>query len=299
MPRSANSPALRQATNRPGATSAQLRAFRSRQSRGGVAAARMERAARRRIGRVGDLALEDDAVLGRARHRRRRGRQQRLGVGMQRRARRAPRSRPPRRCAPRYITATRSLTCSHHRQIVRDEQVGQPEPLLQVEQQVQDLRLDRDVERRDRLVGHDELGVQRQRAGDADALALAAGELVRDSGRWSTARSPTSSSSSPRAPAALGAVAHAVDQQRLADDVADRHARVERGVGVLEDHLHVPAQRPQRRAGAGWPGRRALARWKWTLPAGRLERAQDAARRRWSCRSRIRRPAPASRRGGC
>ena len=39
--------------------------------------------------------------------------------------------------------------------------------------------LDRNIERRDRLVGDDELGVHRERAGDADALALSAGELVR------------------------------------------------------------------------------------------------------------------------
>ena len=45
-------------------------------------------------------------------------------------------------------------------------------------QQVDDLRLDRDVEGGDRLVGDDEVGVHGQGAGDADALALAAGELV-------------------------------------------------------------------------------------------------------------------------
>ena len=51
--------------------------------------------------------------------------------------------------------------------------------LLQVLQQVDDLRLDRHVERGDRLVGHQQLGAQGERPGDADALALAAGELVR------------------------------------------------------------------------------------------------------------------------
>jgi hypothetical protein len=44
---------------------------------------------------------------------------------------------------------------------------------LQVHHQVDDLRLDRDVQRRHRLVGHD-LGLERQRARDGDALALAA-----------------------------------------------------------------------------------------------------------------------------
>ena len=51
--------------------------------------------------------------------------------------------------------------------------------MLQVVEQVDDLRLDRHVERGDRLVGDDQLRPQRERAGDADALALAAGELVR------------------------------------------------------------------------------------------------------------------------
>ena len=48
------------------------------------------------------------------------------------------------------------------------------EPRLQVQQQVDDLGLDRDVERRDRLVGDEQLGLDGERAGDADALALAA-----------------------------------------------------------------------------------------------------------------------------
>src|SRR5581483_12325298 len=61
----------------------------------------------------------------------------------------------------------------------RDHDVGQAIARLKTSHQVQDLRADRDVERRDRLVGDDQLRVQRQRAGQAEALALAAGELVR------------------------------------------------------------------------------------------------------------------------
>ena len=37
-----------------------------------------------------------------------------------------------------------------------------------------------------------------------------------------------------------------VHRQRLGQDLAHRHARVERGIGVLEDDLHVPAQAAQR-----------------------------------------------------
>ena len=55
--------------------------------------------------------------------------------------------------------------------------------VTQVEQQRHDLRLNRDVERRDGLVGDDERRIQRQRARDPDALSLAAAEFVRISAR--------------------------------------------------------------------------------------------------------------------
>ena len=54
-----------------------------------------------------------------------------------------------------------------------------PSSLLQVLQQIDDLRLHGDVERGDRLVEHEELRIRRQRARDADALPLPAGEFVR------------------------------------------------------------------------------------------------------------------------
>ena len=65
-------------------------------------------------------------------------------------------------------------------EVVRDEDVGEPELRLQVLEQVQDLRLDRHVERGHRLVADDQLRVDGERARDADPLPLAAGELVRE-----------------------------------------------------------------------------------------------------------------------
>ena len=70
-----------------------------------------------------------------------------------------------------------------HAEVVGHEQVGQLELVLQVVEQVHDLRLDRDVERGHRLVQHDHPRLERQSARDADALALAAGELVREPAR--------------------------------------------------------------------------------------------------------------------
>ena len=58
----------------------------------------------------------------------------------------------------------------------------------QVHEQVEHLRLDRDVERGDRLVADEEVGLHGERPGDGDALALAAGELVRKAARDSSGR---------------------------------------------------------------------------------------------------------------
>ena len=80
---------------------------------------------------------------------------------------------------------------THDREVMADEQVSQPQPLLQVPHQVQDLRLDRDVQRAGRLVAHQEIRLARQRAGDGDALALPAGELDAGIFRHPATVSPT------------------------------------------------------------------------------------------------------------
>ena len=66
-----------------------------------------------------------------------------------------------------------------HAHVVGDDHDRRAVGLLQLDHQVEDLRLGRDVERRRRLVGDQQLRVARQRHGDDDALAHAAGELVR------------------------------------------------------------------------------------------------------------------------
>ncbi len=68
---------------------------------------------------------------------------------------------------------------AHHRQVVGDKNVSEAKPLLQLHKQIDDLGLDRNVEGGDRLVADHQTGLQGQGAGDADALALPAGELVR------------------------------------------------------------------------------------------------------------------------
>ena len=64
-------------------------------------------------------------------------------------------------------------------EIVADHQDGGALGGAQLGHQVDDLGLHRDVERRGRLVGDQQLGPAGQRNGDHDPLAHAAGELVR------------------------------------------------------------------------------------------------------------------------
>ena len=71
----------------------------------------------------------------------------------------------------------------HHVQVVRDHEQAHPALALEIEEEVQDLGLHRDVERRGRLVADHELGIERERPGDPDPLALPARELGRVGGR--------------------------------------------------------------------------------------------------------------------
>src|SRR5690606_10915819 len=66
----------------------------------------------------------------------------------------------------------------YDRKIVGDEQIRQSEIALEVPQQIDDLRTHRDVKRGDRLVCNDQRWLQRQSAGNADALPLPAGKAV-------------------------------------------------------------------------------------------------------------------------
>jgi hypothetical protein len=59
-------------------------------------------------------------------------------------------------------------------EIVGDEEVGEVELLLQQLEQVDDLGLDRDVERLTRIVEDDYVGIERERSREPDSLALAA-----------------------------------------------------------------------------------------------------------------------------
>jgi len=62
----------------------------------------------------------------------------------------------------------------HNGHVVRNEKIRERELRLQIEHEIDDLRADRYVERRDGFVRDDDLGLQCKRAGDGDTLALPA-----------------------------------------------------------------------------------------------------------------------------
>jgi len=130
---------------------------------------------------------------------------------------------------------------AHGWQIVRDEQQRQVHLLLRGFEQRGDLRLDRDVQCRERLIANDELGLDDQGARDADTLGLTAGELVRVA--LQVLRFQTHALEHRRGGAAPLCAAELGPEhlQRLAQDRADLHAWIERGGAVLENHLQMLA----------------------------------------------------------
>src|SRR6476659_2001145 len=148
-----------------------------------------------------------------------------------------------------------------HAQVVADEQVRELQLLAQPDEEVQHLRLDRDVEGRDRLVADQESWVHRERACDADAAALPPGELVREAAH--EARVHADPLQRLRDEVGAARAGHeAVHHGRLAHDVEDAKPRVERGERILEHHLHRQALGPRSAAlvlGVGAPAPQALA----------------------------------------
>src|SRR6195256_6946709 len=97
---------------------------------------------------------------------------------------------------------------------------------LKIDQQIDHLGLDRYVERRYRLVAHDQARPERERPRDADALPLAAGELVRIVQHLIRPEPDLLEQLGDPLPL-FAAGRHAMDAERFADDIASRHARIE------------------------------------------------------------------------
>ncbi len=252
-------------------------------------AARMKPASRRNGKRIGIGGAELRVRHAAPRLRRQHRLQQRLAVGMPRRA--------EQRVRLGLLDDPPEIHDGHPRrhvlddgEVVADQQVGQPHVAAQVLQQVQDLRLHRHVERRGRLVADHQARLVDQRPRDGNALALAARQLA----RIVVVEPPRQADAlhhllDPRPP--LRRLRVALGAQRQRDDRADRLARIERRIGVLEHRLH------QRRDLAARLRRARLAA-DADLARGRRQQAEQHARQRGLAAARTRRPAPPPRPAG-
>ncbi len=164
---------------------------------------------------------------------------------------------------------------AHDGEVMGDEQVGEAELALEVLQKIDDLRLDRDVERRHRLVTDDQPRRKRERAGDPDPLALPSRELVWipiDVRRVEADHVEQLAHARP----AIAARAHTVHDERLPDNVPDRHPRVQGRIGVLEHDLELAPHAPE--LGAVELGQ--LASLEHDRAAGRPHELENAVPRR-------------------
>ena len=156
-------------------------------------------------------------------------------------------------------------------QVMGDKQVGQAELVLQILQQIQDLRLHRDIKRRSRLIEDNQARLNRQRAGDANALLLAAAEFMGIAIIMLLFQA-NHAHEFQDALAGLTAAQLFVNPQRLAYNLPDGHASVQRGGRRLINHLDFTSQTAQF---SGADMRNVLPGVQ-NLPARRLKQTQDA-----------------------
>ena len=128
----------------------------------------------------------------------------------------------------------------HHAHVVSDEDHPHLHFPLQHADQLQDLRLDGDVEGGSGLIGDQQRWPAGERHGDHHALAHAAGKLVRVAPQHLFGLRNAHQVEHAQRLLARAAAIHALMQaQRFGDLLADRKHRVERGHRLLEDHRHV------------------------------------------------------------
>ena len=128
-------------------------------------------------------------------------------------------------------------------QVVCNEQISEPESVLEVHQEIDNLRLDRHIKSRNRLIANKQRRIKRQGAGYSDPLALTAGELV-----WITISHIRPQSD--KAHQLINAAAirtfvarKAMYSQRFADQLRHTSTRVQGSERILINHLNTAPER--------------------------------------------------------
>jgi len=217
--------------------------------RRGSGAAGAEGAAAGQIHGAGHVALKHDTLglLGLVRVGDGHGGQQRYSVGVQRVAvqfRGGGHLHHLAKIHDRYPVGD----VLYNRQIVGDEQVCEAQILLKLLQHIDDLGLNGHVQSGHRLVTDDKLGVGGQGAGNAYALALAAGELVGVPGGLLAGKSHGLQQLEYTGGPLRLVCAEVVHIYGLGHNVGHSHAGIQRGVGILKHKLGAAAELTQRLA---------------------------------------------------
>ena len=128
---------------------------------------------------------------------------------------------------------------AHQPQVVGNEQQRQAQAVLQFQQQVDDLRLHRHIQRGHRLIRNDQRRFHRQRSRDPYPLTLTAGKLVR-APRRRIVRQMHEVEQPVHPPRNLRPRDNVMHRQGFGQAGTHRHPRVQRAERVLENHLDLP-----------------------------------------------------------
>src|SRR5260370_3897661 len=133
----------------------------------------------------------------------------------------------------------------HHGQAVGNENVRESEFALEFLQQEENLRADGNIEGGYGFVGDDELRLENESSGDADALALAAGEFVRIPPHGVFIQADAAKNRRRARQAATRGEAGLMNGEWLGNEFADAPPRVWRGERGFKHHIHLaPPRRP-------------------------------------------------------
>src|SRR5690606_27975353 len=116
-------------------------------------------------------------------------------------------------------------------QIMRNEQIRQIKLLLELPEQIYDLRLDGDVQSRHRLIANDKFGAQSDSSCDDNPLALPAGKLMGVFLQTSRGQ-PDHLQELPGLLLLLSRM-ELMNPKGLCQNVANFHSAIERGIRIL------------------------------------------------------------------
>ena len=130
---------------------------------------------------------------------------------------------------------------------MRDEGVGEAEPLLQGDEQAQHAGLHRDVERRCRLIQNQHVWLGGERTGEGGALALAAGKRGGVAGRELAGQADEIEQFGDAPDAHRAIAGEPVHGERQRHALSDGAPRIERRERILLHHLQPAAERLRER----------------------------------------------------